>query len=179
MKIEILFFIAFLITSMARAKANHPTNCMPVLQQHLEDSTRIAELDRYWAELSRTVREGDLEGMGAVYHSDAVIVFAIDENKASIPISLALERWKPGVLDTKQGKAVSNVEFRFSQRIGDETTAHETGIFHYTSIYDSGKTVVEYFTHFEMLLVKRNNRWYGLMEYQKSRATSEEWDALE
>lgn len=146
--------------------------------QTTKDSMRLAELNRYWVELARTVRDGDFEGYGAAYHEDAVVIFASGKNKVSIPISKALTNWKQGFIDTKKGKNKSDVEFRFSQRIGDETTAHETGIFLYTSSDSNGENKIQHFTHFEMLLVKRNNKWLGVMEYQKSNATLEEWEAL-
>ena len=71
-----------------------------------------------------------------------------------------------------------NIELRFSQRIGNETTAHETGIFIFRTTDTNTNVSNEYIIPFEMLLVKRNNKWYGLMEHQKPFATREEWDAL-
>jgi hypothetical protein len=53
-----------------------------------------AELDRYWAEVSRTVAEGDFEGYSATYHPDAVLVSLGSGN--SYPISRALAGWKNG-----------------------------------------------------------------------------------
>jgi hypothetical protein len=142
------------------------------------DSIRIAELDQYWAKLSRTVREGDFEGYKATYHKDAVCVFTTAKNKYTKPIDVQLGLWKPGFSDTKAGKSQNNVEFRFSQRIGDSTSAHETGIFYFSSIDKSGKVLAKGGVHFEVLLVKRNGAWEALMEYQKTNATQIEWDAL-
>mgnify|MGYP002639667508 CR=1 FL=1 len=138
-----------------------------------KDSTRLAELDLFWTELSRTVREGDFEGYKNTYHKDAVIIFASGKNKTSVSIGSALKGWKQGFLGTKAGKIKADVKFRFSQRIGNNTTAHETGIF----FYSSGKNIKQ-FIHFEMLFVKKNTKWLGVMEYQKSNATQKEWDAL-
>lgn len=143
-----------------------------------KDSIRLTELDQYWTQLSKTVEEGNFEGYKASYHEDAVVIFASGKNKMSVPISKALAGWEQGFADTKAGKINASVAFRFSQRIGDETTAHETGIFNYTTYDSSGKVSGTYPTHFEMLFVKRNGVWYGLMEYQKSDATQEEWEAL-
>ena len=42
-----------------------------------EDSEILAGLDAIWAEVSRTVVEGDFDGMAAVYHEDAVLVNSI------------------------------------------------------------------------------------------------------
>ena len=71
----------------------------------------------------------------------------------------------------------ASVEFRFSQRLGDHTTAHETGIFLYTSQAPGEEPKKEY-VHFEGLLTKKPDGWKILMEYQKSSATEAEWDQL-
>lgn len=141
---------------------------------HADDAARLKELNAYWAEVSRTVREGDFEGYVATCHVEGVLVSGV--KKMSQPLSEALARWKHEFADTKAGKMKASVEFRFSQRMGGDTTALETGIFLYSTITPDGKVVKEYI-HFEELLVKREG-WKVLMEYQKSKATPEEWDAL-
>ena len=87
-----------------------------------------------------------------------------------------MKRWKRDFVDTKSGIRESSVEFRFSQRLGDKTTAHETGIFLYTFEQD-GKKASDYI-NFEALLIK-DDTWKIMMEYQKSKATKEDWDKLE
>jgi hypothetical protein len=69
----------------------------------------------------------------------------------------------------------ASVEFRFTRRLSDETTAHETGIFHYATVDAEGNRSGQ-FVHFEALLVKKDG-WKMMMEYQKSVATPEEWEA--
>jgi hypothetical protein len=63
--------------------------------------------------------------------------------------------------------------------VGDENTAHETGIFGFQSNDGSAKTAPKQFVHFEALLVKKGTGWLMVMEYQKSRATEAEWLLLE
>lgn len=176
-KILILFTIVFVTNIETTIADNHNSDFL-MLTETQKDSSRLAELDRYWAELARTVQEGDFEGYGASYHKDAVVVFATGKNKTSVTLSKALAGWKEGFMKTKEGKQNDAVQFRFSQRIGDENTAHETGIFHFVSKDANGKLIGEYTLHFEMLLIKRDGKWYGLMEHQKSAATEEEWRAL-
>jgi len=142
------------------------------------DSVRIAELNAYWEVVSRTVREGDFEGYAATYHPDAVCVFTSGKNKRTAPIDEQLALWKKDFMDTKSGKTKNTVEFRFTQRVGDPTSAHETGIFYFTSADKDGKVLASGGVYFESLLVKRNGVWLALMEYQKTRASQEEWDAL-
>lgn len=143
--------------------------------QQTKDKERLRQLDAYWAEVSRAVKEGDFEGYRATCHEEGVLVSGI--KRYSQPLSEALARWKPGIDDTKAGKIKAGVTFRFSQRLGDATTAHETGIFRYVMVDADGKRTEE-FIHFEGLLVRRDGGWTILMEYQKARATEQEWSAL-
>src|SRR5262249_734839 len=101
-----------------------------VAQTHSgQDALRLAELDRFRDQASAAVRTGDYERYKGTCHEMGVLVRGTA--KTSCPLSKALTEWKQGFSDTKEGKMKAGVEFRFSQRIGDETTAHETGIFHY------------------------------------------------
>ena len=133
------------------------------------------ELDAFWTELARTVEEGDFAGYAALYHDDAVLVSEFSD--ASQPIAEALAGWEQGFLDTQTGSANATVQFRFSRRLNDATTAHETGIFHYRFAPGSGQ-ISDQYVHFEALLVKKGT-WRMVMEFQKSRATLAEWAALE
>ena len=139
-----------------------------------DDAARLAELDRFWNAVSQSVKDGDFAAYQATCHPEAVLV--TEKLKTSQPMTQALERWKPGFDDTKAGRAKASVEFRFSQRLGDATTAHETGIFLYSFTDAQGQSKKDY-VRFEALLIKRDG-WKTLMEYQKSPATPEEWAAL-
>ena len=150
----------------ARAERKSP-------EERLAD-LRLAELDAFWAEVSRSVREGDFAGYSATCHDKGVLVSG--SSSSSYPLSKALARWKQGFLDTRAGNLKANVDFRFSQRLGDTTTAHETGIFLYTTETEAGGPTSAY-VHFEALLVNEG-RWRVMMEYQKTPATADEWAAL-
>lgn len=131
------------------------------------------ELDGYWAELSRTVEEGDFEGYGALYHPDAVLVVG---GQASMAIAQALNGWKQLFVDTAEGTAEASVEFRFTDRVNSEDTAHETGMFAY-SFAPAGQEAQVSAVHFTALLVKREGKWLMVMEHQKQAASDEEWEA--
>lgn len=170
MKKNILFATISLLTFFATTKA---------LSQSKKDDLRKTEIDKtYWNVISRTVKEGDFEGYATTCHKNAILVNTAWKNNTSYPMAAALAGWKQGFLDTKQGKQLDYVSFRFSQRIGDETTAHETGIFYFTSRDSKGKLIGEFYTHLEALLTKQGDKWVCLMEYQKAEATKEQWDAL-
>jgi len=146
-----------------------------VAQSGTGSEERTKELDDYWAEVARSVREGDFQGYEATCHKEGVLVSGT--NNSSCTLSDALARWKKDFTATKEGKIKANVEFRFSQRISDPTTAHETGIFLYSSGDPEADPKKEYI-HFEALLVKRKGGWKIMMEYQKSKASQAEWNKL-
>jgi|GEM_PF-429602 len=133
-----------------------------------------SELDAYWAELARTVREGDFDAYAAAYHDDAVLVSL--GARRSYPIARALAGWKQGFDDTRAGSMSADVEFRFTQRLHDATTAHETGIFRYVAQQPGAEPQVA-LVHFQGLLVKKDGRWLMIMEYQQQPATEAEWEA--
>lgn len=139
-----------------------------------DEPARTGELDAYWKEVARCVKEGDFRGYEATTQADGVLVTGI--KKQSYPLTKALARWKHEFDDTKAGTRKSNLTLRFSQRVGDDTTAHETGIFLYEATLADGTAIKEYI-HFEALLLKRGG-WKIVMEYQKSAATEAEWNAL-
>lgn len=137
-----------------------------------------AELDAYWQRVSRYLAAGDYEGVVSTYHPDAVLVS--ERLGTSYPISRALKRWKPGILETASGKSFSFVEFRITARLYSESTAHERGIFHFRTGplgQDAGEEgFSEDWVHFEALLLK-DGQWTMVMEYQKHSATQAEWAA--
>jgi len=151
--------------------------CISQMASAAEDNkdARLAQLDAYWSEVSRSVREGDFEGYKATCDPQGVLVSI--KKMTSTPLSVALARWEKDFIDTKSGKVKATVIFKLSQRVGDKTTAHETGMFLYSTIDSKGNRSQE-ILHFESLLVKKDDGWKTLMEYQKNEATQQEWDAL-
>jgi hypothetical protein len=138
--------------------------CLILLFPSVVEAQGIAELDDFWAELSRTVEEGDFEGYARLYHSDAVLVSL--GSGSSYPIARALAGWKQGFVDTRAGRAEASVAFRFTQRLRDETTAHETGMFRYSFAPADGSPAVVT-VHFDALLVRKDGVWLMVMEYQR------------
>jgi hypothetical protein len=140
-----------------------------------QPNPRLAELDALWGEVDRAVREGDFETYAARCHPEGVLV---SESKGlSQPLSVALARWKSEFAATREGRMTAEVETRFTRRLGDATTAHESGMFRYTSRM-KGKESHTDFVPFDALLVKREGRWLILMEHQKAHATQAEWEKL-
>ncbi|MDA8961855.1 hypothetical protein N9H37_00665 [Congregibacter sp.] len=145
-----------------------------------DDAVIERELDQYWSSVAHYLAVGDYEGLVTTYHPDAVLVS--ESLGTSYPIAKALVRWKPGILATKAGEAMSMVEFKVTERLFSETTSHEKGMFHFkTGPIGEGASdadVQEAYVHFEALLLK-DGSWTMVMEYQQQEASLAEWEAAQ
>lgn len=137
-------------------------------------STTEQELDQFWQALSQSVIDGEFEQYKAGYHEDAILVSGFSKNSYSIKQAFA--RWQQGFADTKNGKMKAHVKFVWTQRFISENTAHETGMFKYSTTDAKGKTE-DFIAHTTTLMVKKDGKWLIMMENQKSKATEKEWNA--
>lgn len=133
------------------------------------------EVNAYWASVEKAVSSGDFKTYISTIHEDGVIISG--GKKSSYPLAQALKRWEQDFVMTKSGKVKTNLEFRFSHRYGDTTTAHEAGIFAYTGQQPGKEPKTDYIS-FESLLTKKDGKWLMLMEYQKGPASEDDWIAL-
>ena len=132
------------------------------------------EIDRdVWSVFVATVAADDIAGMGRAYFPDAVLV----SPKGTRPIKETLEGWGRDMVAARARGDKATVEFRFSRRQDDSTTAFEAGIFKYTVIAKSGAGTSKFYP-FEELLVKTDGKWRVLMERQFDLATQDAWDKL-
>lgn len=133
-----------------------------------------AEIDRdVWSVFVATVAADDIVGMGRAYFPDAVLV----SPKGTRPIKATLEGWGRDMVAAKARGDKATVEFRFSRRQDDSTTAFEAGIFKYTVVARSGASTPKFYP-FEELLVKTDGKWRVLMERQFDLVTEDAWDKL-
>ena len=132
------------------------------------------ELDALWAEVAQAVATGDTELYLSTYHPDAIFVSA--RRGITRTVAEDVEANRAAWNDTREGRARRSVEFRFTERLHSEHSAHEVGIFRYASTESDGSTRVV-LIHFEAALVKKDGVWLQLLELQTSDATAAEWEA--
>lgn len=133
-----------------------------------------ADIDRQvWQAVAKSVVDHDIVAMGRVYHPAAVLV----SQKGTTPIASALERWGRDMVTAKTNGDRASVEFRFTTRQDDATTAFEAGAFRYATIDKAGVSKPG-FVRFEALLVKSAAGWQMMMERQLEPITESEWNAL-
>jgi len=126
-----------------------------------------------WSVFVATVAVDDIVGMGRAYFPDAVLV----SPKGTRPIKETLDGWGRDMVAARARGDKATVEFRFSRRQDDSTTAFEAGIFKYTVIARSGASTSKFYP-FEELLLKTDGKWRVLMERQFDVVTQEAWDKL-
>ena len=132
------------------------------------------DIDRdVWSVFVATVAADDIIRMGEAYFPNAVVVTP----GGTSPIKDTLERWGRDMVAAKAKGNKAAVEFRFSRRQDDVTTAFEAGIFKYTVIEKAGTRTSKFYP-FEALLGKANGKWRVLMERQFAEVTQAEWDKL-
>jgi hypothetical protein len=95
------------------------------------NSQSTPDIDRdVWSVFVATVAADDIVRMGEAYFPNAVVVMP----SATSPIKETLDRWGKDMVAAKAKGNRATVEFRFSRRQDDATTAFEAGIFRYTVI---------------------------------------------
>ena len=150
------------------------TAALSTAQTTKPSATTSHEIDNdVWSVLIKTVATDDIVGMGNVYLPNAVLV----NPRSTAAIKDTLERWGKDMVDAKAKGSKATVEFRFSRRQDDATTAFEAGIFKYTVIDKSGVANPKFYP-FEQLLVKTNGKWRIAMERQFAEVAPAEWDKL-
>ncbi|MEP7348028.1 MAG: hypothetical protein ABI877_22355, partial [Gemmatimonadaceae bacterium] len=76
-----------------------------------------------WSVIAATVVNADIAGMARTYHPDAVVVTP----SGTKPIGSQIAKWGKDMADAKIRGEKATVEFRFTGRQDDATTAFETG----------------------------------------------------
>lgn len=132
------------------------------------------ELDALWARVAQSVVTGNPDLYLSTYHPDAIFVSA--RRGITRTVAEDVEANRAAWNDTREGRARRSVEFRFTERLHSQTSAHEVGIFRYASTEADGSTRVV-LIHFEAALVKKDGAWLQLLELQTSDATVAEWEA--
>lgn len=133
-----------------------------------------ADIDRQvWQAVAKSVVDDDIVAMGRVYHPAAVLV----SKDGTTPIATALDRWGRDMVTAKTNGVKASVEFRFTTRQDDATTAFEAGAFRYATTDKAGVTTPGY-VRFEALLVKGAGGWQMVMERQLEAITESAWNAL-
>ncbi len=133
-----------------------------------------ADIDRQvWQAVAKSVVDDDIVAMGRVYHPAAVLV----SKDGTRPIAAALDGWGRDMVTAKKNGVRAAVDFRFTTRQDDVTTAFHAGAFRYATTDKAGVTTPGY-VRFEALLVKSPGGWQILMERQLEAITESTWNAL-
>lgn len=144
--------------------------CAPSLVA--QDDPIQTELDAFWAEVVRSVVDWDVRAQQATYHPDAIHVTGDADSYRTRRMVDAFAEVEAGAAADPSVRRV--LEFRFSSRVHDASTAHEVGLYHFR--VEGGD---DFYGGLDSYLVKKDGRWLILVEIQRREGVSEaEWDAL-
>jgi hypothetical protein len=134
----------------------------------------VAELDEFWAGVVKSVTQWSLAAQKATYHPDAVGVYGTVASYTTELIWAGYADLEADSTTTEDPQPRRILEFRFSSRVHDASTAHEVGLYHY---WDEGRE--HYYGTLDSYLVKKDGRWVILVEIQfEPGVTKAEWDAM-
>jgi len=140
-----------------------------------QTESTVAELDAFWAGVVKSVVEWSLPAQKATYHPDAVGVYGTADSYTTSSIWAGFAKRE---VDTSAVEAPNRrriLEFRFSLRVHDASTAHEIGLYHFWA--EGGE---HYYGTVDSYLVKKDGRWLILVEIQlEPPVTKADWDALQ
>ncbi|MCL4215360.1 MAG: hypothetical protein KJZ74_15770 [Gemmatimonadales bacterium] len=133
-----------------------------------------AELDAFWAGVVRSVTDWSIPAQKATYHPDAVGVTGTRSSYKTYHLwsEFAAKEADPAEMSAPPKSRI--LEFRFSSRVHDATTAHEVGLYHY---WEEGQD--HYYGTVDSYLVRKDGLWRILVEIQLELAMTEaDWNAL-
>ena len=141
----------------------------------LSDSALQADLG---GQTARLPRNGGGQAAGATaYAIHGLILDLTFEDVLQDAVASALERWGRDMITAKKNGVRASVEFRFTTRQDDATTAFEAGAFRYATTDKAGVSTPGY-VRFEALLVKSAGGWQIVMERQLDAITEQAWNSL-
>ena len=137
-----------------------------------QDATVRAELDAFWTEVVRSVVEWDVDAQKATYHPDAISVKGDSVSYATRLMTAVFAEVEPEARANSPKNP--GLEFRWSSRVHDATTAHEVGLYRFSA---DGREV--FYGGVDSYLVKKDGRWMIVVEIQRREGLSKsEWDSL-
>lgn len=136
------------------------------------EDAQIAEVEKFWAQISDSVSKGDFEAYRSAHHDDAVLLM----EGRSHNMENTHKFFKRGFDDTAAGAVEAGIEFLWTQRSVGSDTAFQKGVFRYWS--KAGGIDYMQYTPFEVVLVKGKTGWKLLTQKQAKAITKEQWDAL-
>jgi hypothetical protein len=135
----------------------------------------VAELDAFWAGVVKSVTQWSIPAQKATYHPDAVGAYGTAGSYTTRLIWADFAAREADSASTEDPRRQRILEFRFSSRVHDASTAHEVGLYHF---WAEGRD--HYYGTVDSYLVKKDGRWVILVEIQfEPPVTKADWDALQ
>jgi hypothetical protein len=129
-----------------------------------QSKTNLKEINQVWFKFYQAFETLNYEPMAEI-HSKKLI--RISGGQRIYDYNTYINNYKTRFKNSKQNNVTNKIILRFLERINNDSTASERGI--YKLIVNQGKpTEKSYFGKFHVLFVKENNTWKILMDYDST-----------
>ncbi len=134
------------------------------LQGHSQSFKNLKDINKTWEKFYKAFDSLDYTLMADI-HSEKLI--RISGGNRITDYKTYINNYKATFDRAKENKTSNTISLRFFERISNDSTASERGVYKLTRI-ENGKAPKSYYGQFHVIFIKENNTWKILMDYDSS-----------
>jgi len=133
-----------------------------------QTNNNLVEINKVWDQFCLAFESLDYNLMANI-HSKKLV--RIDGGRNIIDYENYIKNYKTRFQETKSKKETKEISLRFFERISNDSTASERGIYQLTNNKNTSKEKT-YYGQFHVILIKENGIWKILIDYDSNEANS-------
>ncbi|GGI56650.1 hypothetical protein GCM10011444_09590 [Winogradskyella haliclonae] len=126
--------------------------------------TNLKDINKTWEKFYKAFDNLDYTLMANI-HSEKLI--RISGGNRITDYKTYINNYKATFDRARENKTSNTIALRFFERISNDSTASERGVYKLTRI-ENGKSPKSYYGQFHVIFIKENNTWKILMDYDSS-----------
>jgi hypothetical protein len=139
-------------------------SCTTIIFSFSQTKTNLEDINTTWKKFYKAFETLDYTLMAEIHSQDLV---RVSGGKRIVDYDTYINNYKAGFEHDKTGGQTSTISLRFFERINNDSTASERGI--YKLVRNKGTNNEEaYYGQFHVLLKKSNGVWKITMDYDSS-----------
>ena len=125
-------------------------------------------INKTWAKFYKAFETLDYRLMAQIHSKDLV---RISGGKRILDYQTYIDNYKIGFKNKKENNQTNTISLRFLERINNDTTASERGIYR-LKIIDDSKNERDYYGKFHVIFKKIDNQWIITMDYDSTESNT-------
>lgn len=134
------------------------------VQSNSQSLNNLEAINKTWEKFYKAFDDLDYTLMADI-HSKKLI--RISGGNRITDYNTYINNYKTTFNRAKENKTSNTISLRFFERISNDSTASERGIYKLTRI-ENGKAPKSYYGQFHVIFIKENNAWKILMDYDSN-----------